>query len=208
MSQQCKWIYNKGKHKDKQCEAVTKSETGFCGRHKARGIKKENKVKGAEKISADSIFSDDAKPPSPNKKKQKSSCWMITINSQKNYDNLSDEDKKLFKKFGDFIMNEEMLKKYYLSDTTSDDINKNITSLKVSHYYEVGDEQNRLHLHGLIQLEHTGYFKLFVNRIREFAKKTLGCNIYLSAPVQSDPIKAYEYYIQKQQNSNKINTLD
>lgn len=41
-----------------------------------------------------------------------------------------------------------------------EDSEKNITKMKVKHYFEVGNVQHRLHIHGLRSVKHTGNYRM------------------------------------------------
>ena len=116
------------------------------------------------------------------------------------------EEKRKFKDVCDWIFDRDTIIKHYITDSKSpEDPQGNIINVTVEHYFEVGSDQNRLHAHALLKIEHTGRLSLEANGIRAFAKGALGYNVYLSCPVSSDPVGAYENYIKKMSTERVIN---
>jgi hypothetical protein len=66
---------------------------------------------------------------------------------------LNQEQKPQFKNLVDFIFAEENIDKYLEDRTSLDDPKKNLAKVKSEYYYEVGNTQYQLHVHGAIKLK-------------------------------------------------------
>ena len=135
-------------------------------------------------------------------KKQKSSVWLVTINSNKAYSAMSELDKRKFKQFGDYVMSPSNFTKFLQDRTSPSNSTQHIDNLDLEHQFEVGAKMDRLHLHGLAKLTHHGFYSLRANAIRDFARKCLGYTINLQSPVSSDATQLWRQYISK--SANKV----
>jgi hypothetical protein len=196
----CEYIYKSGRHAGERCEIRPTNGEKMCYKHKKAAEMKSFRAHTADSLIVDPIFAaPGATRPATPPAKHRYSNWMITINSNVSYDKMSANDKKLFKDFIDFVFSRDNIEKF-LTDSTGGGA-KNIVKLGVEHYFEVAPNNGRLHMHGLLSLEHTGNFRLEFNRIREAARRILGRNIHLSAPVSGDQSKAYAQYAAKKASS-------
>jgi len=197
MSAHCGYVYKSGRHAGEHCEIRPTNGERFCYKHKKAAEKRSVRVHESDALGSDSVFAAPGATREPAKAapKRRFSNWMITINSNQDYSKMSADEKKLFKDFIDYTFDRNNIVKF-LTDTTSGN-HDNIVNLMVEHYFEVGPINGRLHMHGLLSVEHTGNFRLEFNRIRDAARRILGRTIHLSAPVSGDQSKAYAQYAQK-----------
>ena len=103
-----------------------------------------------------------------------------------------------------FIFNDEDIVKYLTDWTNPEDAKKNIKSLKIDFYLEVGEKQGRLLVHGLMELLHTGNYTLELQKIKGVISKLLGSGIYFNAVGSGDPQKAWADYMSKGNNAKKV----
>jgi hypothetical protein len=192
----CHHIYLSGRHKGEQCEIVPESGN-YCYKHKRDAHKRPA---GAQAIAEDAVFGHAGAAPVA--KKMRYSNWYITLNSNKDISKMTAADKLRFKQFCDFVFTEDGIKRFITDSTAAD--HANIVKLEISHYFEAGDEQGRLHMHGLLAVEHTGNLRLEANRIRAAARAALGYDVYFNSPVSTDHAKAYAEYVKKQAAAVKI----
>jgi hypothetical protein len=93
----------------------------------------------------------------------------------------------------------------YLEDRTSpDDPRKNLAEVKSEYYYEVGDTQHRLHVHGTIKLQHTGNYRLSNEKIRGVVEKILGKKVHFNATGSADVERVWLAYYKKNQEAEKV----
>jgi hypothetical protein len=97
------------------------------------------------------------------------------------------EEKRQFKNLVDFIFSEDKIDKYLEDRTCPDDSKKNLGEVKSEYYYEVGDTQHRLHVHGITKLRHTGNYRLSNEKIRGVVEKILGKKVHFNASGSGDP---------------------
>lgn len=194
--QTCPYVMKAGKRRGQACGKRGKHEDGACSDHYKSLIDGKS---GGRNLANDEVFGSIVKPDIAEVgPKVKSSVWLITINSQKDLDKMSTEQKNNFKDFGSWVFDRDRFVQYYLYDTKEpNNPAKNIKDLSIAYQYEVGDQQGRLHLHGIVKLKHVGHYKFLANNLRAFAKQALGYNIHLNAPVRSDDVGAMEEYIAK-----------
>lgn len=188
----CQHVYARGKRLGQQCTVKPKSGNR-CWRHPEKKIDSIN-------LDNDPVFSAGGPGTKPKQEKVHHSVWNITINSNKTYESMTESQKSDFKDFADYLFDTTTTRRF-LTDAKAGD---NIIELKCEKYFEVGDNQHRLHLHGQIMLTHRGHFRLETNKIREFAHRALGYPIHLNAPVGSDHVRAYSEYMAKKANAEQV----
>lgn len=195
MSSRCEYITSTGK----TCRLNKQNGTPYCNRHIVR-------KRAQVDLAKDEVFGvpEREKPIEPKKDKISYSSFKITINSQKDFSILSTDQKKLFKTFIEFIFNNDNISMFLTDQSNRDDPMKNIINIELDHYFEVGDSQHRLHAHGFINLEHKGYYRMDVKSIRELSKEILGYTIHIDNQASGNPIRSWENYIKKKQDSNVI----
>ena len=163
-------------------------------------VRRKSKLKPAIDLSSDSVLGIDAPAKGTRgseKKKPRSSVCAVTINLNKPYDGLSADEKARFKQFADYLFDKRNIVKYLTDQTNPSDPKKNIDNLQLDYNFEVGRLHGLLHLHGLIRIQHHGFYRLRLNDIREVARRMFGHAIHLNAPVSGDPIAAWQAYMKK-----------
>ena len=81
---------------------------------------------------------------------------------------------------------------------------KNIRKLKTEFYFEVGESQGRLHVHGVVDLQHVGNYQLCVDWVRAVLEKILGGKIHFNAQGSGNAEAAWQQYMTKKQGSNEV----
>jgi hypothetical protein len=117
---------------------------------------------------------------------------------------MTTEQKHQFKNLVDFIFAEENIHKYLEDRTSPDDPQKNLAEVKSEFYYEVGDAQHRLHVHGALKLKHTGNYRLSNEKIRGVVKKILGKKVHFNTTGSADVERVWAQYMQKQQAAEEV----
>jgi hypothetical protein len=115
------------------------------------------------------------------------------------------EQKHQFKNLVDFIFTEENIDKYLEDRTLLDDPKNNLAEVKSEYYYEVGDMQLRLHVHGVIKLQHTGNYRLSNKKIKGIMEKIPGKKVHFNTTGSADTKRVWVQYMQKQQTTEKVN---
>ena len=173
----CAHVGTRGGNADVQCK--NRAVVGnYCIKHKKR--EKAN-------LANDDVLNDKIPKEQVAAPNTRYSVWKITLNSQKDYTKMTDADKLQFKNALSFIFNDEDIVKYLTDRTNPDDAKKNIKSLKIDFYLEVGEKQGRLHAHGLMELSHTGNYTLELQKIKGVISKLLGSGVYFNAVGSRDP---------------------
>lgn len=94
--------------------------------------------------------------------------------------------------------------KYMEDRTLPDDVQKNIADCKIEWYPEVGDSQHRLHIHGVLELKHTGNYRICNEKIRGVIEKILGYKVHFNATGSGDAEAYWRQYITKKQNATEV----
>lgn len=208
----CDYVFVKGLKRGQRCTDFGRYN-GRCCKHKPKPAPasggsndlgdivkqkraREKAAENTQKLREDDIFNDDVREPIAPGPAPKSSVWNITINSNTDYDKMSDGDKKKFKRLIDYIFDENGIFDYLTDMNSPEDPTKNIDDMHTDYYFE-NSSKNLLHCHGIIRLHHHGHYKLEVNKIRALAKAQLGKNVHLDAPVTSDYVGSWEQYMRK-----------
>ena len=194
---QCSHILTTGKNKGAQCTKNASKGEDKCYVHNKPSTKKEINIKD------DPIFNDEPKQTKPKPPKtSKYSIYHMTINSNKDYTKMTDDEKIKFKQYADYLFKGENILKF-VKDLSNPE-NPAIEKTKINYYFEVGDKLHRLHLHALVKIKHNGYMKMEANMLRETSKQMLGYAVHINCPVSSNSEKSWEKYISKKQDSNVI----
>eukprot|EP01127_Copromyxa_protea_P013360 TRINITY_DN358_c1_g1_i7.p1 TRINITY_DN358_c1_g1~~TRINITY_DN358_c1_g1_i7.p1 ORF type:complete len:205 (+),score=33.76 TRINITY_DN358_c1_g1_i7:61-615(+) len=165
----------------------------YCAKHK-------KKPKAA--LATDEVFgtekTEKTEKPQP-KVKQNHSVWMYTLNSQQAFSGMTKEQKTEFKELVKFIFDEENITEYLTDRKSPDDPSKNIVSLKSEYFFEVGDEQGRLHVHGILKITHTGNYQVNQAAVRQLAEKVLGYKPHfnINGQVSGNPVFTYPKNLDK-----------
>jgi hypothetical protein len=114
------------------------------------------------------------------------------------------KQKRQFKYLVEFIFAEENIHQYLEDQTTPDDAQKNLAEVKSEWYFEVGDAQHRLHIHGMLKLKHTGNYRLSNEKIRGVTEKILGKKVHFNATGSADVEQVWLQYMQKQQAAEEV----
>lgn len=193
MYETCKHVFKTGARKGQMCGKRGKHVDGTCSDH--FGAKKKPRETS---LVNDEVFGTPGAVAAPKAPKTKSSVWLITLNSQKDINVMSNDQKRMFKDFAEWVFDKDRFAQFYLKDMNSPaDPTKNIKSLDIKYQFEVGNEQGRLHIHALVNLKHTGMYRFEANKLRTFAKTALGYGVYLDSPVRSDEVSAMDEYVNK-----------
>lgn len=196
----CSHVILTGKNKGQLCKNKA-TQSNYCGAHHKMMNKKVDRKKGSQSLHEDAIFRNPNSETKKPKRKIRYSSFLITVNSQKDFQTMTAEAKKEFKDFVDFVFSPDEIRNF-LTDTTSSDVDKNIVKLTIEHHFEIGEKNGRLHMHAILNIEHTGNFRLEANNIRQVAQRILGYKIHLDVRGSGNPTKAMEQYASK--NSNRV----
>jgi hypothetical protein len=89
-------------------------------------------------------------------------------------------------------------------NSQSEDPQKNLADIKSEWYFEVGNAQHWLHVHGALKLKHNGNYRLSNEKIRGVVEKILGKKVHLNATGTGDADAAWHQYITKQQGAEEV----
>ena len=192
--QKCNHKTTRGKAPGASCNRKALAG-GFCSRHKKKSVSTD--------LTNDPVFKAGAKPNTPQKKFNFSS-FKITINTNKDFSQMTTSDKTKFKHFMEFVFSKERIPKYLEDAKSPEDSTANIVELVSEYYFEVGEEQHRLHSHGIVKLKHTGFYKLKTEQIRQLAKKIFGDSVYLNIIAGGNSEEAWSQYMKKSSAANKV----
>lgn len=209
----CDYVYSRGLKRGLMCESPG-NYGGRCCKHKVKDKSQpgnsmdqlkqlsaeEKKAENTDKLKEDPIFNDkvqDAKPTS------RSSVWTFTINTNTNYDNMNDDDKKRFKRFMSYVFDKEGIFDFVTDQESYDDPKKNIEEVEIDYFFE-NSSKNLLHTHGFIKIIHHGYLKLRYGDIKEFAKIIFGKNLHMDFQAGTDAVTGWKNYMAKQGVAGKI----
>lgn len=189
----CEHVINKNKKNQRNCKNKA-VKGGYCNKHAKRSEIDLNK---------DEVFATKQKVVEVSADKTKYSVFRWTLNSNKDFEKMTKEEKQNFKNFTEFIFDKERVQNI-LQDKSNPDPQKNIEKIDSEFYYEVGTRFGRLHAHGVIRLEHTGFYQIASSDFQKLAEKALGSKIHFNVQASGNPDAAWSAYIQKKQNSKVV----
>lgn len=184
----CEHILTQGERKGKKCkryQAKLIGETYLCPRH----MKRIN-----SKPKADEFLKEytGQQPAVEKKKKVKYSVFRITINSNKNYQNMTDKDKDKFKKLANYVFSDNIRK--YLTNLSG---KGNIIEIDYKYQFEVAPTNNKLHLHGVVEITHDDFYKINTPLLRDVLNKYFGSGLHINIQGSSNQNKEWDDYINK-----------
>lgn len=194
---QCQYVFKQGRHKGEQCTNGISKFPKYCAKHHRQLENKASNKDLNRQLAEDPIF----KSNEPPKRKTNKSVFLITINTNKDYTKMSNEQKKLFNDFGTWLFGEDHGIKHFLIDSTNEDNMENIIDYDdMSAKYEVGEEFKKLHFHAMVVIEHTGKYQIDTEALRGVANKIFGYTPYINVRGRPDTQKAIIEYASKYKN--------
>jgi hypothetical protein len=110
---------------------------------------------------------------------------------------ISQEEKTKFKEFAQYLFDQDRLLDF-ISDRTSPENNvANIERYSSEYQFEIAPKTGFLHLHALVEIQHTGFLRFNVNQLRAYAKNLFGRNLYIHAPISANENVLWRNYIKK-----------
>lgn len=203
----CEYIFQRGNNEGKQCTTSANFKVGkkvYCSRH----MKSVNNMKKAKNISARGFDLKQAKKK--NKKDSEKGTWsmfFITINSNKNIENMDSEEKKKFKVFIEWLYNEKKILDLVkcIKDKSKEDCKDLIMDYEIEHYFEVSPKSgNKLHDHAIVRLKHNSLLQIDQMVLRELAKEVYNTNMHIEIAGARDNHKIMQDYIKKGQKKQPI----
>lgn len=198
----CQHVFTKrSKKAGQQCSRnANYNNRKYCYQHKKKYETQE------DILNTDPVFTQESAqiPQESAKEKLKYSSFNITINSNSIYQEMSDEKKQLFKDFVEFLFSEENIDEILIDQTNKENPRENIRDFKAEKYFEVGTKQNRLHVHGAIEVEHVGFYRMDIPKINQLARRIFGKQIHMDIKAISNPEKLWRQYMLKHQEANKV----
>ena len=193
----CNHILSAGKNKGDQCPKNGIHEFQgqvYCKKHLDMYKKKDNKNTTLEN---DPIFNDDiqSEPTQPATRK---SIFNITINTNKDYNKMSDQEKLKFKKVVEYLFHRDNIIKYLKDMSNPSDPMVNMVDLQTDYAFEIGGKYNRLHAHGYVDTTHMGMMQINQALVRTVINRYLGSNVHLNISAQKSLSRiSYEKYMNK-----------
>ena len=133
------------------------------------------------------------------KAKLKFSVFKLTLNSNKTYHTMSEEDKKKFKQVAQYMFSDHV-KKYLIFQ--EGDLSK-IKETNYHYRFELSEVSDWLHLHGIIKMTHKAKLRLNYVKLKEVFNEILG-GCYLNIVASTDQEAAWLAYINKGKKTGKI----
>jgi hypothetical protein len=199
MSGICRHVGTRGNSAGVKCH--NRANHGlYCVRHKKKTVSTD--------LSRDEVFGSEKAAPAPatagNERKQRFSTYRWTVNSQKDLSGMSAEQKQRFKRAIEFVFNEATFCKYMVDRTSPEDPCKNAGKMKIEYYFEVGEQQHRLHVHGVVDLAHYGNYQIQVDKVRAVLERILGYKVHFNCQGSANSEAAWKAYIQKKQEATEV----
>lgn len=202
----CQYIFKQGKKEGKQCTTNGNYKVGkkhYCCRH----MNSINNMKKAKNISARGFDTKQVKAQQKNEEKGTWSMFFITINSNKNIENMDDIDKNKFKRFINWLYDDAKILDMVtcLKDKNKDDCKDLINNYEIENYFEVSPKSgNKLHNHSIVRLKHNSMLQIDQELLRSMAKDILGTKMYINIKGSRDNHKIMQDYIKKGQMEQPI----
>lgn len=182
MTYYCRYKFTKGKRKGKHCEHFANYDN-YCGLHKKIIDKRVGRSLKA-KSDLDDFLNGDVQKQIP--KKNKKSVFLLSINTNKTVAKMTEEDKVNFKIVAKYLFDDHgvfddfVIKRYGREKPESDLIVDQMSDFN----YEISPETQRLHLHGVIDIEHKSNLLIDLPALREYVNETMGYKLNVNLKVE------------------------
>jgi hypothetical protein len=206
--EQCKHVNSKGKAEGARCPRKTKA--GYCSKHQAYRPRQADAPplqpapNRTEALRSDPVFADEmASNSAAGPDKLKSSVYLLTINRNLSYDNMSTADRLKFKNFVDFLLSRDNFISNYVTDV-SGDAAAVIDSVQIERHFEVGDRSRALHCHAYINIQHHGHISLSISDMKALARKIFNQNLYINVQATRDQGVSYLNYARGRDSAQAV----
>lgn len=170
MSDTCKHKFKKGKRKGQLCNSFANYD-GYCGTHRPR-----------KSTLADFIGE---QKPIPQRQKNKKSVFLVTINSNKTLDSMNEQDRNNFKSITKTLFDDDGIFDYLVKRYGGVIPEPEVIVDKFSDYnYEIGEEAGRLHMHGIVDVEHKSNILIDIARLRNYINEVMGYPVHVNVRVE------------------------
>jgi len=181
----CCYKFVVGKKKGESCiNKLAKRDNEYCAKHR-KIMDKINSKKAKMNFNIDPVFNDAPKTPVVRDVKELKSIYNITINSNKNYYDMSDEQKQKFKTLITYLFDKEnpAIVKYLEDATNKDNPKEHLIKFDSEFRFEVSPS-HKLHTHAQFDTTHTGHYRIRRDDLADVINKYLGYNTHLNIKVQ------------------------
>ena len=131
--------------------------------------------------------------------KIKSSCWLFTINTNRQNHKIPLSERHTFKMMCKFLFGKNRAILNFVDDKDhGQDLTPILKDVETDYNIEIGPQTDQLHCHAILKLAHTGYVTFRANILRAFMKKIFGYNLYLESSVSKDAVMLMKQYVLKE----------
>ena len=185
----CKHIFARGRNEGKPCPSKG-LHNGYCVKHKKAVVPQE-------------VIDAVGAPPAEPKRKAKFSAWKWTINSNTPATKASPARVGVFKDLIAFIFAPDNVVEY-LRDSTNADAQANIIELASAFHFEIAPTTHAVHAHGVVKLEHSGFYRLALKEIRAIMAAVWGKNVHFDVHAEGNAERAWDQYMVKNAAADKL----
>jgi hypothetical protein len=131
--------------------------------------------------------------------KLKFSVFRVTLNSNKTFHTMSQEDKSNFKKVAQYLFSDDIRKFITFQEG---DMSK-IIGTSFHYQFELSEIKEAVHLHGIIKMTHKCKLRLDYSKIKQVIDAILGGS-YLNIVASTDQEAAWLQYVNKGKSKGRI----
>jgi hypothetical protein len=208
----CDFTYKTGKNKGQKCGAIkinTYDDVGetmnLCGGHRKVMLttinRKAKNIQNLREFSGENFITNmhGSKGDRVNK-----SIFMCTLNTNKTLESMTDEYKERLKTLINYLFNmidpdtgHENIYSFVLDCQSNMLSNDRIINRRHDYAVEIGDDQNRLHLHFTVEIDHNDCIRIG-QELRQVIDRWLGDKVHFNIQVPKSPSsKIWERYVEK-----------
>jgi hypothetical protein len=132
--------------------------------------------------------------------KLKSSCFFITVNSNKmlGAPDFEEEQAARFRSALEMIFSSERIAKYLLDTKHDGDLSPEyVKSINVQLAFEVGSKFGRTHAHVLVSVKHTSNIRFKLPLLRSTMNHIVGSKVHINLKAFSSQVATLEEYLRK-----------
>lgn len=160
----------------------------------------KNKEKLREFIGLSSADENEGNARPKKEKKPRRSVFMMTINSQKSIDEMSLREKNRFKMLVGYLFDEDGIYGFIRERDGYPELADNAVSFRDDYSYEIGEKFSKVHMHGVVDIEHNSFIFMDIPALRTFVNEYLGYNSHINVKTPGqNAVVNWENYMNKNQ---------
>lgn len=199
MSKQCIRILVAGKNAGTRCSKKAYKGAEYCSSCKRTLAKQAAR----EELNRDqSRLERFQSKPKQRAERINKSVFAITINFQKTPESMDEDQKNKARLLNEYLFDRENILDLVECAKNGQPEQCDIINVRIGSHFEIGQNKGRLHIHGLVEIDHRTCLRIIQSDLRAIVNQFFGSRVHLNiqAKPQSNSSHIWERYMAKSAN--------